>query len=39
MRRWLEPAQPSGESALGKDIMADWLENNINLATQRQHQG
>jgi AcrR family transcriptional regulator len=39
MRRWLEPVQPSGESAQGKDIMADWLENTINLATQRQQQG
>jgi AcrR family transcriptional regulator len=36
MRRWLEPEHLPSDSAVGKQIMAEWLEKNINDMAARQ---
>jgi AcrR family transcriptional regulator len=37
MRRWLEPERLPSDSAVGKHIMAEWLEKNLNeIATHQQ---
>jgi len=41
MRRWLEPEQLPADSAVGKEIMAEWLDqvNDISEQSQRQQPG
>jgi AcrR family transcriptional regulator len=36
MRRWLEPEHPPSNSAVGKQIMAEWLEKANQIGTQHE---
>ena len=36
MRRWLEPEHPPADSAAGKHILAEWMEQSIAIGSQQQ---